>query len=308
MSEQRRSIAVIGPGAIGGALVGALLDVDADPLVCARTGFADIVVTHPEGRVACKVRCVEKPEQLASLSVAAGDASAAVDLVILAVKAHQTSAASGWLGELTGPNTTVVVAQNGVEHAERVRPHVHPDAAVVPAVIWCPARRDGPGRIEVTGAARLTVPASGGADLLAEAFDGSFFEIRASSDWLSRAWDKLLINSALGGLGVLTGRSGAALCADPVIRDLLLQLMTEAVRVGRAEGATIVDDRPDQILHGMAASGVNHVSSIAVDRKAGLPTEWDARNQVIERLAERHGIDVPLNRWLTALIRMGEPE
>ena len=32
-----------------------------------------------------------------------------------------------------------------------------------------------------------------------------------------------------------------------------------------------------------------------------------ARNGVIGRLAARHGIATPLNDWLTALIRLGEP-
>ncbi|MEZ5228391.1 MAG: ketopantoate reductase C-terminal domain-containing protein [Acidimicrobiales bacterium] len=39
-----------------------------------------------------------------------------------------------------------------------------------------------------------------------------------------------------------------------------------------------------------------HLSSIVVDRRHGVPTEWDARNGVVQRLAARHGLEVPLNR------------
>ncbi|MGI9596792.1 MAG: ketopantoate reductase C-terminal domain-containing protein, partial [Acidimicrobiales bacterium] len=62
------------------------------------------------------------------------------------------------------------------------------------------------------------------------------------------------------------------------------------------------------ILDRVASAAGGHLSSIAADRLAGRPTEWDARNGVVGRIATRHGIDVPLNEWLTALIRLGEPE
>jgi ketopantoate reductase len=45
-----------------------------------------------------------------------------------------------------------------------------------------------------------------------------------------------------------------------------------------------------------------------VDRIEGRATEWDARNAVVERIAKRHGIEVPLNRLMTTLIRLGEPD
>ena len=49
------------------------------------------------------------------------------------------------------------------------------------------------------------------------------------------------------------------------------------------------------------------MASIVVDRLAGQPTEWDARNASVLRFADAHGIDVPINRLLTTLIRLGEP-
>ncbi len=291
------SSAIVGPGAIGGAIAGAVIQAGGSPLICARTPFSTLTVDHPAGSTSAPVTCVTDPAS-----------ASPVDVVILAVKAHQTEAAAAWLHALTGPNTVVVVAQNGVEHRERVGPYLREGAQMVPAVIWCPSQRHGPDHIEVTGPARLVVPEGPGADQLMALVDGSFFEIRATSDWVTKAWDKLLINSAIGGAGVLTGRAGSELASDPTVYEMLLAAMTEAAEVGRAEGASIAPERAKQILDGMASSPIRHLSSISVDRKAGVATEWDARNKVIERLAARHGIDVPLNRWLTALVRMGEPD
>lgn len=297
MNDLRHSVAVVGPGAIGGALAGALIQVGATPAICGRTGFSRLIVDHPGGTISSTAECRTAPVD-----------GKPVEMVIVAVKAHQTADAAAWLAALVGPTTTVVVAQNGVEHIERLRPLIPAGAAVVPAVVWCPAERSAPGRIVVTGPATLVVPSGDGGRRLADLLDGSFFGVRLSDDFTTRAWDKLLINAALGGLGALTGRAGSDLATEPVLRDLMLRLMVEIVAVARAEGADIPDDRPEQVLDRVVTAGAGHLSSIAVDRKLGLPTEWDARNAVVGRIAARHGLEAPLNEWLTAMIRFGEPQ
>lgn len=300
-------MAVVGPGAIGGAISGALADAGNTPLICARTGFSELIVEYPGGSISARPSCITAPDQtLDQASPVDRPVEMPVDVVVLAVKAHQTAGAADWLKRLVGPTTTLVVAQNGVEHRERVQHLVPADTTVVPAIVWCPAERSAPGRIQVTGRAVLVVPDEPGGRVLAELLAGSFFDVRLSDDFTSRAWDKLLINVALGGLGVLTGQPGSVLAGDPVTRDLMVQLMHEILPVARAEGAVLADDRPQQILDGISG-GKAHLSSIAADRKSGLPTEWDARNAVVARFAARHGIDVPLNDWITALVRLGEP-
>jgi 2-dehydropantoate 2-reductase len=50
----------------------------------------------------------------------------------------------------------VLVLQNGVDHRDRVASISGP-AAVLPAVIWCPAEPTGPGLVRQRGPARLVV-------------------------------------------------------------------------------------------------------------------------------------------------------
>ena len=45
---------------------------------------------------------------------------------------------------------------------------------------------------------------------------------------------------------------------------------------------------------------------MTTDRVNGVPSEWRVRNlDVIQR--GKHGVDVPLFRHLTTLVRLGEP-
>jgi 2-dehydropantoate 2-reductase len=288
-------VVVIGPGAIGCAFGAALVEAGHDVTFAARTAFERLDVTHPDGRVDTAVTVVTDPADLG-----------AAPLVLLATKVHQTAAAAGFLRAATGPDTVVAVLQNGVEHRSTVEPLLDGAGTVLPTMVACPAHRTDPGTAVVTGRTLLEVPAGRPADLFAAAFEGSYARIRPVDDWTTSTWTKLVINAASGIIGVLSRRDNGVY-ADDEARELLVALMREVAAVGRAEGADLPDELVPLIAEGLRQRAGGHLNSITADRLAGRPTEWRARNEVVVRLAERHGIDVPLNRLGTALIRLGEP-
>ncbi len=292
----RDGFVVIGPGAIGGAIAGALIQAGHEPALVMRTPFTTLDVTLPDGSVRAPVRALTDPS-----------AARPVDHVIVAVKAHQTGAIAPWLDALVDDATTVSILQNGVEHLERFGPLVAAGAELVPVVVALPAQRTGPGSVVVGGRARLTAPVGPGGDHLAAALAASFVDVVLTEDWVSAAWTKLMLNAASGGICVFAGSSNAIFATDGEAAALALLLMEEVAAVGRAEGARLAADLPETVLRGLLDRAGGHRSSIVVDRLEGRPIEWDARNAVVGRLAERHGIDVPLNRLLTTLLRLSEP-
>ncbi len=295
MSDPVRSAAVVGPGAIGLTALTALLDRGHDTVACARTSFDQVRYQGPDGERSHGVRVLTDPAQV----------SGPVDLVVLATKAHQVEGAAGWLRALAGYDTVVTVLQNGIDHRERVLPHVG-GAAVVPAVVNLPAARGRPGEVEVEARSVLSVPDDPAGQRVADAFAGTMLEVTLVADWLTAAWMKLLVNSSLGIIGVLGQVPNGAL-ADPEVADLATALIDEAAEVGRAEGADLAPDIAETLIRRIVGRTPNHVSSIVADRLAGRQSEWQARNQVIVDRAELHGISVPLNRAGTTLIRLGEP-
>lgn len=290
-------VVVIGPGAIGGAVAGAVVESGGQITIAARRPFDELEVTHPEGRISAAVDCSAAPEALET-----------ADLVLLGVKAHQTESAAGWIEAAVGNDSTLVVLQNGVEHVERLRPFVPSSASIVPAVVALPARSVAPGRIRVAATGNLTVPNDPAAQRFADAIDSQFLRVQTTDDWTTAAWGKLLLNAAAGGIGTLSRRDNRVLGRDPEARSLVLSLMLEIAAVARAEGAEIPDASVEKLLDSLIRRAGSHLSSIVVDRIEGRATEWDARNAVVGRIAARHGIDVPLNRAVTTLIRLGEPE
>lgn len=278
-------------------MTGALAESGHEVTVAVRPGseLDTITVEHAKGSFSAPVRCITTP-----------DGAPVFDHVFVGVKAHQTEGAAGWLKALVGPATTVHILQNGIEHNERVRPLVDPGATLVPCVVSLPAQRSGHGQITVAAPGRLVVASGPGGDALAELVSSTFVEVRVTDDWAQAAWSKLMLNASLGAFGVLTGKHNGFIDAEPAARSFVLGIMQEVAEVARAEGADLGEGAPERMLTRVLAAATDHLSSITVDRIAGRPTEWDARNAVVSRYAAKHNIDVPLNDLATALIKLGD--
>jgi len=291
----RQRVAIVGVGAIGGAIATDLADLRRHEIVlCTRTGFDRLVVAHPGGTSEIPGPPAADPRTLDP-----------AEWVLLATKAHQSDAARPWLDALCRPGTTVAVVQNGVDHVERIAPLVGPEVGVLPVVVQLPAEKTAPGRVEQSRDGLLFVPDDATGRAFASLFEGARTSVRATADFLSQAWWKLLSNAALGGVCALALRENA-IARDEAVRTVIVDLMREIVAVGRAEGARLPDDAPEKVLARVLEAAADHSSSITVDRRAGRPMEWAVRNAVVGRLGRRHGIPTPWNDAVTALLRVAD--
>ena len=292
---ERTRIAVIGVGAIGGAVAADLADLGRHDLVlCARTPFDRLEVEHPAGVSRVAARLVTRPEDVGP-----------TPWVLLATKAYQCAAARPWLDALCGPETIVAVLQNGVDHLERVAPLLPPGTSVVPVVIQLAAQKTAPGRIRQDNDGWLIVPDDVPGRAFAGLFEGARATAKPVADFLSQAWWKLMANAALGGVCALAIREGGV-ASELDVRELVLTLMREAAQVGRAEEATLPDDAPERVLDRVLAAVPQHWPSIALDRREGRPMEWEVRNAVVGRLGRRHGVATPQNDAITTLLRAAD--
>lgn len=295
-SPARLSIAVVGPGAIGGTVAAWLAH---SPLVssvtlCARTPLDRLVVETPDGRsIEADPRVVTNPAEI----------TAPVDWVLVATKAYDVDAAARWLKPLVGADTHVAVLQNGVEHVARFSPFVEA-ARIVPVVVDIPAERDAPGRIRQRRSGVLTVPAGPSGDVFASLFADGLISVATTPDFTTACWTKLSLN-CIGAVNALT-RSPAGVVSRDGIEDLMRAMVWECVLVGRASGAVLGDEVPDWVIQRTRASAPDSVNSLLGDRLAGRPMEWDARNGVIVRLGQACGIPTPLNSMAATLMAAAE--
>ncbi|MDH0090845.1 oxidoreductase [Achromobacter mucicolens] len=283
------AIAIVGPGAIGTTVAAALHQAGRTPLLCGRTPRDRLTLLDGDRRVDVPGPVLTEPDQ----------ADRKMDLVFLAVKATQTEAASGWLAALSRPDTVVCVLQNGVEQLEAVTTHA-PPARIIPAVVWFPAQAQADGSVRLRGDARLSLPDTPAAHVVAKALQGTRCAVEITEDFQSVAWRKLLQN-AVAGLMALTHRR-AGVFARPDVAKLSLAYLQECLSVARAEGAKLGDEVPHEILAKFQAASPDLSTSILTDREAGRPLEWDIRNGVISRRAQAHGLSTPISDIIVPLL------
>jgi 2-dehydropantoate 2-reductase len=222
-----------------------------------------------------------------------------VDWLFVGTKAQDTAAAAPWLRTLAGVATKVVVLQNGIDHEVRVKPFVN-GAAIVPAIVQIGGERVAPGHIVHQGGNRLIVPRGQDGGALAALFADSGIEVHETDDFLTTAWRKLLANVTANPITALTHRRQEVF-ADPLVRGLARDLLLETIKVGQAAGARLSPEDADR-LAGRLGDRPTSGTSMLYDRLAGLPLEHEYITGAVIRAAEQHGIDVPLNRAIYALV------
>lgn len=288
-------IAVVGPGAIGSVAALAAQQTGRHSVtLCARRDPGALRVVDD---VSGGVTDLEAP-----ILTSPAEVTGPADWVLLAVKAHQTDGAAGYLDALCKPSTTVVALQNGVEHVERVAPYAN-DAQVLPAIVWISAEPTGPGEVTVRNniSSLLQVPAGPAGEEFARLLEGaSAVEVELVSDFTTAAWRKLTTN-AIAGVMAVTGRR-AAIYQRPDVRELALALAQETLAVARAEGAALPESEAEALVGIFERMDPDIGSSILFDRLAGRELEWDARNGVVRRLGRRHGIPTPVSDVLVPLL------
>ncbi|MGH8992682.1 MAG: ketopantoate reductase family protein [Acidimicrobiia bacterium] len=281
-------VALVGAGSVGCMLACYLAAAGHDIVVCGRAPLDRLVMTIDEGTVEHKVAWAAGPAQLPPLRFA-----------VLATKIHHTPGVADWLAALPSGGV-LVAAQNGIDHRARIAPMTA--AAVVPALVYPNARRTGPGQVRVRRTGRgVVVPDDDAGRAAAALFTGSGLEVEVAADFLTAAWDKLLVNVIANPLTALTGRPTGELFDEPAMAALGLDLALETVDVARAEGAALTPEHARQALAWLPTLRGTR-SSMLQDRAAGRTMEHQGLLRPVVALGQRHGVPTPLTLAVLALL------
>jgi 2-dehydropantoate 2-reductase len=139
---------------------------------------------------------------------------------------------------------------------------------------------------------------------LADACTRAGMPTHALEDARGAQWRKLIFNAASNAIGALTGFTHGRIAEFPPTRALAWNVMAEGRAVSDAQGI-VLDLSPEDLFDHAARRDVayDHKPSMLQDVEAGRETEIDFLNGAIVAFGEQHGVDAPLNRALTALIK-----
>jgi 2-dehydropantoate 2-reductase len=292
-NPERKSIAIIGLGSIGGIVAGLLRATDRyDIVACVRRPIEKLTVERIEGTIEIPITALTDPAQ-----------AKPVDWVLLCTKAQDTAASAAWLQRLCDTSTRVASLQNGIGHADRLRPLVG-QATVVPAIVYYNGERLAPDRVRYrrTGEHDFCVADDAAGQAFAGLFDGTSLVTSLSPDFKTLAWRKLLLNAAANPISALTMQRNHVFHRDD-IQALCHALLEETIAVARADGARLAADEAEQAMGRLLSVPADAGSSMYFDRMAGRPLEIDALSGAVVAAGERYEIATPLNRMLLTLAR-----
>ncbi|WP_406009203.1 2-dehydropantoate 2-reductase [Streptomyces sp. NBC_00637] len=294
MTKNSLSVAVLGPGGVGG-LLAALLSRAGHQVTCL-AGEETAAALRADG-----IRVGSTPFGDFTAPVAADTAlRAPVDAVLITVKHTALDAALTRVpASALGTDTLLVPFLNGVEHPAALRARYRPDR-IAPAVVRVESTRVAPGVIE-HGSGFAEIDLTGDAvprprlDALARALEEAGPTVRVLPDETAVLWAKMAF---LAPLALLTTRHGLPLGEIRTRhREELTALVEETAAVSRACGAP-ADPAGAMARYDSFAPGTK--SSMQRDAEAGRPLELDAIGGALLRAAERHGVAVPV---ATRLVR-----
>ena len=202
-----------------------------------------------------------------------------------------------------GPRTAIASLLNGITSEERVAERFGWGRTVLSVAQGMDAVFIGgemtythPGEIRF-GAAPGTDP--GVVDDVADLYGRAGIPHVVEAGIRRRMWVKLMLNVGINQTCMAFGGTyGTASEPGSEQNRCFVAAMREALAVARAEGIDVTEADLVQMADLVAGLEPDGLPSMAQDRINRKPTEVEEFSGTVIRLAERHGILVPTNRWL----------
>ena len=296
MPPEALSVAVLGPGGIGG-LLAALL---------ARGGNSvEVLASESTARAIAEGGLRVESQRFGDFQVSVSTAirlERPVDACLIAVKNTQlTEALERVPSEALGEGL-VVPFLNGIEHVDLLR-SIYPASSVAAATIRVETARVEPGLIRQTSPFASVEIAAAGAnrdrvERVAAQLTSVGLDVRVRDDETSMLWDKL---SFLVPLALLTTHERANAGAIRTRRrEDTLAVISEVAAVAAAEGAAI---DPEAVVRFLDSVPDTMESSMQRDQADGRPLEIDAIGGAVVRRAARAGVAVPVTSHIVEELR-----
>lgn len=224
-------------------------------------------------------------------------------VVLLTTKVPDTSAALEPLRAFVRPDTTIVALQNGLDSDRVARDAIAGKAIVLRAITQFGAIFDRPGTIRYMARGYTLLENHAKSAGIAAVFNEAGLDCRISPDIRSEVWRKLVLNCVVNPVTTIMGAEVGAI-VDPRLDPLKQLIVNECVAVAAAEGIALERDFMREIES--AYAGSHNIVSMRQDLSRERTTEIAYLNGSIVTLGATHGLDCPVNRALTAIIKAME--
>lgn len=248
-----------------------------------------------------------------TLSLQAGDDPAIVrgcDVIFLSCKTTGLRALCRQLAGHVSGHALLITLQNGVQAPDIVS-ELFPGHAVVAGSAFIGARIEAPGHIVHSAAGHLRLgpwrqyaagDIEGRLSELIGRFSAAGVDARRVGDVRQLLWNKMLWNCGFNAITALTRRYARDIAREAETAAMALAAMRETAGLAAGLGVKLPPDAAEKQLAITANIGPVK-SSMWQDIEQARPTEIEDLNGYVAGTAAGLGLEAPVNRMLTALIR-----
>lgn len=261
-------------------------------------------IDFPEGPKCLKFRhCFSSPDELRSSNFIP-------DTVIICVKTYSLQRVLDEMmesGALNGNlrNADFMLLMNGMGNREVFNLSSH---NVFEGITSIGVNFPEDGSIELKGIAKTVFEDGIGPEIkhfMGKMFEEKGFEIEFAKDFKNRQWNKLFVNSVINPITALTRRHNGIVLSN-YLEGAVEKIVEECVSVAAKEGCIADKDIVLDLVHSIALKTSMNTSSMLQDVQRCRMTEIDSINGYVVSLARKHGMKVPVNDTLYALVKSME--
>ena len=284
-------ISVIGPGAMGclfaARLARAGLDVtlvDHKPDRAARLTAGGISIESADGTIDAKIKVITSVPNNA-------------DLALVLVKAHST------IHLTLNSRTPVLTLQNGLGNVETLCSLIG-SANLLAGVTAEAVTQLEEGRVRhvAPGKTRFGAWTTCATAPAVKALTSAGFDVELTESPGQVIWEKAAINAGINPVTALVNAKNGAILEVPELRQLMRDLVVEAVKVAATEGYRF-ENSVVEVAEKTCADTAENISSMLQDVRAGRSTEIDALSGEIVRRAQLSALPTPRTRVVWQLVK-----
>lgn len=318
MSER---VVILGIGGIGGVVAGCMIDAGMRPVLVTNNSEVTAAIRADGLRVRLPDRAFTVQ---ADVYTTLTEASGAFDAAYLTMKALSVVEAARDAARYVAADGYVVTFQNGIVE-DAVGDAIGISRVVSASVGWNGIMHS-PGDYERTTPGDTFVGELDGAitpraNAIAAALR-HVGPVTISQNMRGVLWSKLAINCTVNSVGALTGQTLGELLADARVRRIFLQTYSEVVDTAEAQGIRleriaanpkllylpknagfVVRYAKDVIARMLGRKYKSARSSTLQSLERGRKTEVDYLNGYVVDIATRVGVNAPINKALTRMIK-----
>jgi 2-dehydropantoate 2-reductase len=233
-----------------------------------------------------------------------------VETVVLTVKTYDNATAIPLLGPLTGPSTSVLTLQNGVESADAVATAIG-EGPTLAGATYIATAIESPGVISQTGSHRRVVFGEWFGDrrevsprvrAIEAAMVGADIQAEAVPDARVPIWEKFVYLAPFASITGTARLPIGPIWSDPEGRATFLAAVAETEAVARASGVPIAPDTRARIEQYTSTIPPATRSSLLIDLTHGKRIEIESLTGAVVRRGRALGVPTPIMQaWYAAL-------